>query len=183
MDETAIRDFIDQLEDARGFETSTTAIDGWPPAPVRAHDGPIAWHGSVLARATAYYERWPTDAAWPAAVIETAERGRLYGCEPCEEVDWFLERLAREASMAMRPWLFVLVPGRVIDHGDEPFQTGVWYSEARGRGAVWQNHGDAILSPGGITLEAHDDGCVADSAFTRILRGHPDRRRHPLRRR
>lgn len=91
MDEHDIEEFIADLEDPSGFAVSTTAVDGWRPR--EAHPPVLEdWVEQAFHRCLLRYLSFPGDPPRGTAVIEDAERGRLYEQTPCGAGTWFLNR-------------------------------------------------------------------------------------------
>lgn len=188
MDE--IDRFIENLQDAAPFEVRTTAVHGWRPAEIEPNDV-LVWARDALERCLYPLVVHAQDAPFGVAVIEDRDRGRQYEQSPCETGRWFLERLATETRLATEPWLFVLVPrthGALDERWSEwapwraprPF-TMTWYLEVRGRGHARRLWGDVLLSEIDACLRSvdhYDPPRILDT----MLRGHPARRRFPIRR-
>ncbi|HEX9888371.1 MAG TPA: hypothetical protein VGA69_02750 [Nitriliruptorales bacterium] len=188
MREEDIREFIDGLDDPRGFETPTTAVDGWPVRHPEPEDV-LGWLEDGWLRSMRRLLSYPDDPPCGVAVVEDGVRGRLFEQSPCETGTWFLTRVGDEALQAAAPWLFVMVPqvrgfnGRMWQSwaADTPlsFPRFTWYFEARGRGRAQRMWGEVIIDEAGATMGAWD--LDPPRHLEAVLRGHPARRRHRLR--
>ena len=202
MDEAAIREFFDGLVDAHGFMAPTTAIDGWATSPYPAGSFE-PWLHDVFCRVIRHYVETGVQPLTDAAVISGADRSRLY--EPGaqdprlrvpgqhETRRWFLHRLSHEAAEVDEPWLYLVLPvghspvdlrGVLPPEVDTRGATGWfmwWFAELRGRGIALAMSGAAVLTDERGSMWSHDQSHTP-AFFDRILRGHPARRRHPIRR-
>lgn len=192
MDEAAIRAFVARLRDVRDFALDTTAVDGWP-APQRAGPaGVAAFLREGFEHALRAYVRWPARPPCAVATVESAARCRLYAQGPCETVEWLLARVRHEMLAIDRPWLFVLAPAPLLGRdvlwqewaarvAPQPFFNLRWLVEVRGRGAADRHHGLATLVDHSLRIQFHCE-LRPPPPLDGVLRGHPARRRHPIRR-
>lgn len=189
MRNESIETFIANLHDASGFEIRTTAVDGWPvdqPEPADVD----AWIREAWTHCLRRYLAYPNDPPFGAAVIEDRDRGRVYEQSPCETGEWFLERVATETRAAAEPWMLVQLPAvpgverqmwQSWAPGRDPLPcTFTWYFEARGRGQATRLWGHAQIDVRVAALWSQD-GLEPPRAYAAVLRGHPARRRHPIR--
>lgn len=194
MDEQATQQFVAGLDDIRGFEFATTAVMQDEPG----EDGPDGFVGLVQAGLSLWNDHWHAqDESLTLAFLETEHRRRLFVGQDDETPVEFTRRIRSEAHLLQDPWLFVCVQGqatigRAFDMSRaegraRAFRTGLmqdaalWYAEARGRGAVDQCFGAIALEDSPRIFQS-DKPQGASPMFTAILRGHPSRRRHRLRR-
>lgn len=161
-----------------------------------------AWLGDRLVAALT--ERYPWGGRPVRLVeIEAADgtRWRWHG-EPCEEFDWLVSRIRREAADLVEPWLLAVDlpwpepvrPEPEEDEDDPPAGTGpvepppdapwtaTWYAEARGRGVAQVLAGEIDLAGEQVVASrGRPPRQGLPGRFHRLLYRHPDRRHHPLR--
>ena len=193
MDEQSIRTFIDGLVDASGFEFETTAAMQDEPG----EDGPDGFVGLVEAGLSLWDDHWREEGeSLTLAFLETDHRRRLFVGRHDETPAEFTHRIRAEARVLHDPWLYVCVQGqaaigRAFDMSRaegraKAFRSGLmqdaalWYAEARGRGVVDQCYGAIALEEEPRVFQSDKPQGVSPM-FTAILRGHPSRRRHRLR--
>lgn len=138
------------------------------------------------------------------AIVESADGTRWrWDDSGCCEPAWLARRVRDECAELPEPWVFAVrldwpdeiwevedpetcdyirLPEPIVPPGDWP---ATWYAEARGRGLATVAAGRLWIGPSdGITTnEPLPPRQGVPGAFHGILRGHPDRKRHPLRRR
>jgi hypothetical protein len=192
----AIRDFADRLI-PEAFERSYSAYD------IRVVDPPGAfddWINQRIHDALTY--EYPSGGRPTGMIIVERHglRATWHGCTyPGCGLDVESRKAREEVAHFDQPWVFAIDTWgpdelwREVEHPDgtidevltypRPGWTAPWYAEARGRGLaqietgviqmhMWERVGTADLHPGTV-FERH---------ARRVLHGHPDRRRHRLRR-
>lgn len=136
-------------------------------------------------------------------IIEAGDGTRWrWDGEQCCPPEWLADRVREESHQLPEPWLFAVElgwPDPVWEFYDEdlgelvgltePVVPGsnwpaTWYAEARGRGVATTRAGQVDIDRDGRIVGRRElpprEGLAG--AFHRVLRGHPDRKRHPLRR-
>lgn len=199
FDDRVITDFADRLV-PEAFARHHTAhrVDVVAERP-RGADGFARWIDARIGEALADRYAWG-GRPLRYAIVEAADRTRWrWDGSPCEERDWFVGRVRREARELVQPWVFAVElpwPEPVWEHYDpevddyveldEPIVdlrwTATWYAEARGGGAAATTagcldlYGEEVAAERTVSPRAGTAGL-----FHRILYGHPDRKRFPLR--
>ncbi len=198
----AITDFADHLVPeafTRRHSAYRVEVVDRPPAGRKAFD---RWVGERITESLA--DRYAVGGHPCGYVIVEDADGvrwrweREYCCQP----EWLVDRVRREAHDLPQPWVFAVELPRpepvweVYDPDLDAYVeaveprllttrwTAFWYAEARGRGV-------AAVQSGAVDLDGEDEvgryrlrpDAWLPKVFHRVLYAHPDRKRHPLRRR
>ena len=194
MDDDQIQAFADALESAGDFTTPRTVIARRVPALLATRRSmPTSWLGEALDALVAHIR---ADELPPlgAALLQGPDWCRILDQGCCEQAAWFVERLSADARELAEPWVAVALPdptasGLPMEHYevmnlDRPVRITRlrWYAEMRSTTAAAAFAGTAELDGGSAAVDARAV-LPRDAGFLgRVLRGHPARRRHRLRR-
>lgn len=174
MDEAAIDHFREQLTDASAFLGPDTAVAARTSTLV-ALSARGAFTEWLMVTLGALAEQCGADHCAGVAVLTSDRSSRLYEQWTNERGIGFIHRLTLQARLVDQPWLCVALRDN----------QGVmwWYAEARGRGVGAARVG-RLGSDGDRDAFTGEPIHPSDShSLGQILRGHPARRRFPLRRR
>ena len=193
MNEADITAFVNGLYDAAGFTTGRERIAERVPGLLEARAaGPRLWMGLAL---ETLVEHLRNDAQPPcaAAVVQSDHACGFVDQDPCEHATWFIDRVAEEARRTPEPWVAMIVPDvrpagvslgtyNPLNSDAPALVTRLrWYVEMRSVGVAGAYEGVASLRDdeafAGRAVHPRDAGI-----FRQVLRGHPARRRHAIRR-
>ena len=194
MHDRASTDVADRLV-PEAFAGRTTAYALDRVERLAGSDAFSAWVAWQLERAVQF--RYPFGGrACGLVVVEGAGLRWTWDRQPCEELAWLTDRVREEVCDVAEPWVLVAnlrwpepTGVGVRDGGTgaaedvelpAPSRRGVpWYAEARGRGAATVRTGLVLLDgERAVGTAALPAGSPFERAATRVLHGHPDRRRH-----
>lgn len=194
MDETAIRQFIDSLDDPEAFTGPSTAVDEQLSRLVDAAEARdlLEWQSAALEALTVKVLAVPA-APLAAALVHSGRTCRVLDQECCEELGWFVGRVRRELADVARPWLAVMAPdatpqGVAFDRYEilnrppaRPVRRLAYYTETRSPGMASAMVGAVDVDGEQAQIWAPEPARPSDAGLLgRVLRGHPDRRRHRL---
>lgn len=193
MDEAAIKAFVDGLHDPADFTGPDTAVAGRTAELLAAGgEGVEPWRAVAL---TALVDHVVGVAEPPVAValIQAAGTVRVFEQGGCEELGWLVDRVNHEVCAAPKPWVAIVAPdpqrgprdlvrySALKQTPDEPITRLCWYAETRSPQAASAVTGDVDLTGGEPRISAAQPVRPSDAGvLARVLRGHPDRRRHRL---
>lgn len=193
MDEAAIRRFIDSLDAPDAFTGPSTAVAERMPRLVSAADRDVReWQTLALEALTVHVLGEPA-APLAAALVQSGRTCRVVDQGCCEELGWFVDRLRRELVDVARPWLAIVAPdatGQGVAFARYetlnrpprlPVRRLAYYTETRSATAASATAGWVELDGQHADIRAPEPVRPAQAGlFGRVLRGHPDRRRHRL---
>lgn len=194
MDETAIRQFIDSLDGPEAFTGPPTAVDERLSRLVgAAEDGDLLeWQSAALEALTVKVLAEPA-APLAAALVHSGRTCRVFEQECCEELGWFVARVRRELADVARPWLAVMAPDatpqgvafaryEILNRPPaRPVRRLAYYTETRSPGLASAMVGAVHVDGQQAQIRSPEPVRPSDAGLLgRVLRGHPDRRRHRL---
>lgn len=193
MDDAAIRRFIDSLDSPEAFSGPSTAIAERTPQLLSAAGRDLLeWQAVALEALTLHLLGGP---ALPlaAALVQSDGTCRVADQECCEELGWFVDRLRRELAGVPRPWVAVMAPDateqgvafasyEVLNRPPRlPVRRLAYYIETRSPAVSSAMAGSVMLNAPHAEVVCPEPVLPAEAGLLgRVLRGHPDRRRHRL---
>lgn len=193
MDEVAIRRFIDSLDSPEAFTGPSTAVAERTPRLLSAAGRDLLEWQSVALEALAVHVLGGPAPPLGTALVQSDGTCRVADQGCCEELGWFVDRLRRELADVARPWVAVMAPdateqGMAFAHYETlnrpprlPVRRFAYYTETRSPAVASAMAGSVVLDESHVEITLPVPVRPSDAGlFGRVLRGHPDRRRHRL---